>query len=197
MLIFIFHREDYGRHSNGGGEGSSDVDNLEGVRYEDLRYVDNPCDERHCGDSVHSDDSEAVSDAVVVKQSGIRNAGCGLFAKREIREGEVIGYMGGILRCCVCVKGKKLTRNEHRYSTIECGVLMNDADEEVLWYLTRNGGILWYMNSSRSRCRQREYRTANCLFVFEGFDTADMPIVSVRARQCIRRDSELLVDYMI
>jgi hypothetical protein len=170
-----------------------------GPRMEDLRDAAHLCDERRCGDSLGGGDEEDICDdpGVTVKMSGIRNAGWGLFTNRDIGNGSVIGYMDGTLRCCVCVKRDRLTRGKHRYSAIQCGILENDEEEEVLWYITRTGGgKLWYINSSRSKCKKKQYRTPNSQFIFEGFDINEKPVLCVRAIEDIESGVELLVDYM-
>jgi hypothetical protein len=187
-------------------------------RDEVMRPPHHACDEIGCGQL-----TGAIGDAslveVDVRQSAIQGAGMGLFACGSISRGTNIGFFSGKLMCARCVVSTGLHKGPDSFCVVECGSTYNQADEEVLWYLYRyigrheiNDCKVWFLNSSTSSSSRRRRRRrsqggnpkektatlkANCYILCEGFAGFGIPFVSVSTLRNIKRDEELLLDYML
>lgn len=98
------------------------------------------------------------------------------------------------MRCAECVRGRKLNRGAHSYTSIDCGIGAGSSDAEVRWYLCRSGarridGVCWYINSRSHR------RTRNCQMICAGFDEDNAPVVSVETLVDVEEGAELFLDY--
>ena len=135
-----------------------------------------------------------------IRKSGIRGAGKGLFASQTISKGDEIGDFSGTLVCACCVKKKRLAKRDGRFTVIECGRLVNDHDEEVLWYLYRshsiNYGVCWYINSASVRNKLFSQKQPNCHIVNNGFTEDGIPLITCVAIVDIEHGTELLTDYI-
>jgi hypothetical protein len=158
------------------------------------------CDERMCGSHISPTGFTEGGADVEILTSQITGAGQGLFLLGAgINEGDFVGYFYGTLRCVSCVKAKKLNKGRSKFNVVECGVLPNASEEEVLWYLYRepglDNGVCWFINSCRKR-NKAGYRVANCELVSQGFGEDMLPIVSCIALKNIAVGEELLLSYM-
>lgn len=98
------------------------------------------------------------------------------------------------MRCASCVRKHRLNKGQHKFTTVDCGISVNIAGEDVRWYLERSDddcvdGVLWYINS----CNRRD--TRNCEIVNGGFDACGRPVVCVKTNRRIKNGEELFLDY--
>lgn len=161
--------------------------------------IEMSCDAERCGREFSP--PVDFSDLTYTAESGIRNAGIGLFAVVNLEPGSIVGYFGGEFVCVECVRGRKLNKGVNKYRTIQLEVCDEDQNNDsIMYYLLRSekeeiGGNMWYINSA-TKSNARLSRVPNCTMEAQGF-IGEVYYMEVKTTVAIMSGCELLLDYMM